>query len=39
MCGSLKPPVQHACRKVPIEAREEIEEALQNGRQRNNTSN
>ena len=34
------PPVQHACRKGPIEAREEIEKALENDRQRNyNTSN
>ena len=33
------PPVQHACRKIPIEAREEIQIALQNGKQRNyNTS-
>ena len=34
------PTVQHSCRKVLIEAREEIEKALQNGRQRNyNTCN
>ena len=33
-------PVQHACRKVPVEAREEIDKALQMGRQRNyNTCN